>query len=256
MNGLFAMAVEQESSCCTLNETDLVRALIERGIGPEDEIRKALDIFTLHERESWATPPPGFTISDIDPARYKRRLSYLARPLLRSRQNDITWGPRHVLESLTHLLGMLVMGRMPHANLKSKRMLEYWGEARNEIGKKFELQVAEALGGSRRFALHRSVGIGPGERFQHDIELGDFDVLACDTEHAVIYALECKATDFGRSPGEISQEADGLLRGDRRKSEPSRVEARQRMRSHGSKSIGTLLETGSRCPLGLGASFR
>jgi hypothetical protein len=107
-----------------------------------------------------------------------------------ARGSEIPWGPRHLLQNLTHLLGMLILGRVPHANLKSKRMLEYCGAARHEIGKKFEVQVFEALQGSTSLVLYRSIGIGPGEYFQHDVELGDFDVLACDPENAVMYPLE------------------------------------------------------------------
>lgn len=229
MNALFLIAVERDSSCITLHQVELVQILGERGVGSECDIIKVVDLFALDERDSWATPPDGFERSDIDPARYKRRLSYLTRPLIRSRQLSVTWGPRHVLQSWEHLLGMLVLGRMPHANLRSKAMLEYWGIVRNEIGKSFERSVAEALQKATRMALHRNLGIGPGERFPHASDLGDFDVLMCDVERRALFCLECKATDFGRSPAEISQEADSFLRGERgKKSEPSRVEAHQR----------------------------
>ena len=186
-------------------------------------------MFAFDERESWEAPPSGFDFADIDPARFKRRLSHLARPLLRSQQRYVTWGPRHVMRSLTHMLGMSVLGRLPHGHLRSKLMLAYWGEARNEIGKRFEGQVFDSLRTAGRFVLHRALGIGPTRRFRNVVELGDFDIVACDLERAVLFALECKATDFGRSPGEISQEADSLLRGDRQKSASiSRVDAHQR----------------------------
>lgn len=214
-NVLIKIGLEQGSSYACLRMSELI-GKIEKELDWEDKhFQTAINVFSLKKRNKWEIPPEGFEKSDIWPWRYNRALSYLRRPLIivSEPENDptILWGFRHVDESQRFLINLVMTGQYKTDKDTSKKMNALIGGIRKERGNKFTKKVKNWFEKNTQFKIYSEVFIGPKEVLESNINLGDIDILAIDTENNCIFSIECKHIFYGRNPSEIKNEIERFL---------------------------------------------
>jgi len=95
---LMDLAVECDSVIVETTLGDLkTRLTTARGLSP-DASEAFVRTFSIFHRPAWDKPPPGFRNRDLNPWRFRRRLSATARPILVFGEEDddeVLWGPVH-----------------------------------------------------------------------------------------------------------------------------------------------------------------
>ncbi len=206
---------EQETAAPQLSLSELKRKLKEVLGWPPAQLDEAIDLFSLKPRARWDSAPSGFREADIWPWRYRRRLSYVRKPLVIGPDSDgnptVFWGPRHSERSCIQLFSLVMSGRYRLHGSSSPEMIELLGRIGNRQGKEFTRQAAEWFRQTVPWQTHVNVPIRPGELLGSRTDLGDIDILLVDTEGNRVFSLECKNINYGRSPREIKNEIDRLI---------------------------------------------
>lgn len=190
----------------------------------ENEVNHVMNSWTLTSRPSLLKPPKHFKNRDLQPWRFNRGLSYLARPLI-LKNDQLYWGSRNVVTAIPLILKLCLDGRY---QARSKELQELMSTATNERGRLFNDHVADKLTLDSRFQVEKNVeSIGgraleanPGE------PLGDIDVLCIDRPRKTLWAIECKSLLASRTPVELANENEKLFDDD--KSFLAKLDARAR----------------------------
>lgn len=204
------------NSCMELEETRLKEILTSiDGIGAND-IKSALDLLTLLERDSIGKPPEGFTANDIFPWRYNRPISYIRRPLVRiSNANKVyyLYGYRHLIQFVENLMSLLYSSKLPGA--KSEEMISWLAGASGKKGNPFREEVKIWFEQHSHFqVIPHEVQMdrnAPKGHIQADKHYGDIDLLVIDHSDKIIYPIECKNIQGGRNVHEMKVEMDDYL---------------------------------------------
>jgi hypothetical protein len=200
---LMDLAIEQDS---VVVETTL--GLIKTRLATKRGLSNAtcdafLRTFALFHRPSWDKPPAGFSNKDINPWRFRRRLSATAKPLLVFGENDedmLFFGAGALGLGFGYVLERSERGHLPQEFFRSKEMKEYIGRVSNERGHDFARSVAD------RFRM-------AGWQTRHEVqmtelggaaELGDVDVLAWKPS-GEIRLIECKRLQLARTVAEVAE---------------------------------------------------
>jgi hypothetical protein len=188
------LAREADVQLITLTKHEAVAQLSDAIGGDVGAVERAVDYLTLGPRNSFLKPPSG-TTRDVQPSRSARRWSYVRRPLLRVDGPDgptLTWGRRHPLASLRVLIGQLLSGRYQHL-AEGSELRAALGQIGSEAGHEFEERVDSLFKARDIKAIIACTSIG-NESLSHtdDGNLGDIDVLACDTRQQTLWVVECK----------------------------------------------------------------
>jgi hypothetical protein len=167
-----------------------------------------LDRFALWPRGSWDETPEGFKKRDWYPWRFGRRLSLVARPLVRLEDDE---NPRYVISP--GLLGMGIaytVARYYEAEVevsecKSTSMRRWINDETNRHGHAFARKVFETMraqGYEARF--EETITALLNEKLEKD--WGDVDVLAWKTGDRNVLAIECKALKNPKTPNEMAEQ--------------------------------------------------
>jgi hypothetical protein len=176
-------------------------------------IELAIKLFSLSPREKWEISPPDFTFEeDISPWKYNRRLSYLRKPIIMGPEpkNDplIFWGPLHVESSFMYLGSIINNGRYTIRNDTSEPMKLLISKIQSTASNKFVKEVEGWLKSNTNYVVASNIFIK--DEYSNE-DLGDIDIIAIDKTKKVIYSIECKKVNFGRTPREISNEIDRFI---------------------------------------------
>jgi len=188
------LAREADAQLMTLTKHQAVAQLSD-AIGKDaGAVERAVDYLTLGPRNSFLQPPSG-TTREVLPSRSARRWSYVRRPLLRIDAPDgptLTWGRRHPLAALRVLIGQLLSGRYQHL-AEGSELRTALGEISSEAGHEFEERVDSLFKAGDMKTIIDCTSIG-NESLRHtdDGDLGDIDLLACDTRRQTLWVVECK----------------------------------------------------------------
>ncbi|MDE0281019.1 MAG: hypothetical protein OXN16_08045 [Gammaproteobacteria bacterium] len=172
---------------------------------PEDNARKFLDKFTLSTRRRWEKPPIGFDVDDIEPWRFGRRLSFVARPILKVDESDdplLIIAPSALRKGFIYVLDGAYRGRLKQSFFQSEELRDtWWGKASE--GHSFNDDVAQRLAGA---GWQTRGNIGLPELLNRKIEkdYGDVDVLAWRQDRKEVFVIECKDLSFARNYSEIA----------------------------------------------------
>jgi len=188
------LAREADVQLITLTKHQAVAQLSDAIGGDVGAVERAVDYLTLGPRNSFLQPPSG-TTREVLPSRSARRWSYVRRPFLRVDEPDgpkLTWGRRHPLAALRVLIGQLLSGRYQHL-AEGSELRSALGEISSEAGHEFEERVDSLFKARAIETIIACTSIG-NESLRHtdDGDLGDIDVLACDTRHQTLWVVECK----------------------------------------------------------------
>jgi hypothetical protein len=200
-----AEGMSDERLVISRTNEQLRRSLAAKGGLSAEKTELLLRNFALWPRGSWERTPPGFSAKDWYPWRYRRRLSLLARPLVRTGEaatDNVIFAPGLVRDCVEMLLIRLLSGRLPAEGFHSTAMRSWIGEITRRRGDEFEQQVGAEL---RKLGFKAIVSQSMAV-FGADESYGDVDVFAWRIGARDIFAIECKRLRAAKTVAEIGEQ--------------------------------------------------
>ncbi len=202
---LMDLAVEQNSVIVQTTLGELRKRLIQvRGLSSE-ACESYLKTFGLFHRPAWEQPPVGFNNKDLEPWRFRRRLSATVRPLFIFGEEDsdaVLFGAGGLQLGFAYLLERAEAGQLPGRFFVTGAMKQYIGAVNDERGHAFANTIAEMLrqqGWQARNEVKMSELGAPQTAAD-----GDIDVLAWKSSGDVLL-IECKRLQLARTVAEIAE---------------------------------------------------
>lgn len=174
----------------------------------EQVVKRVLAELTLVPRPDWDVAPDGFTMKDVVPWRYRRRLSMVSCPILQLEATDdplCVVAPSFMRHAFVYRLDRSYRAEFDESHFTSPAMRRWIGSRRNEAGHRFNREVGDEL---ERHGWRCKTGITPSA-LGIDIEgkdYGDVDVLAWHAVQKRVVAIECKDVIFAKTPGEVARQ--------------------------------------------------
>jgi hypothetical protein len=202
---LVRKAHESADRVVDINVTELLSLLHTAGVDPPAS-EHMLESLVLSPRDSWALPPEGFALRDVEPWHFGRRLSMIRRPLLslsgsRSSNAQITYGAGLVHNAFSFTVTSTHSGTMSERSFTSARMQRWIGGVNNKNGTEFNETVRQIV---------RSAGLCARSSVQmteFGVDgMGDIDVLAWTQLGDAALVIECKHLRFARTVGEVGEQ--------------------------------------------------
>ena len=164
-----------------------------------------LSQFSLRSRLRWQEPPDGFSLKDIYPWRFGRRLSYMTRPILMLDDADevaLMVAPGALRQSLTYVFQGARIGRLDRSFFRTSGMKDSWlGKARE--GHSFNVTAASKLS-EANWTVRQNLGLPELLNRRLERDWGDIDVLAWREDRETVLAIECKDLAPARNYSEIA----------------------------------------------------
>ena len=149
--------------------------------------------FLLQTRERWESVPRKFSVKDIYPWRFGRRLSFLTRPILQVDEDAdplLVIAPSELRLGFAYVLSGTKSGRLDQSFYRTRRMRNiYWGKASE--GHTFNLEVSRVLK-EANWCVRANIRLPEVCNRKLDKELGDIDVLAWKGNKKQLLVVECK----------------------------------------------------------------
>lgn len=205
---LAKVALEDRRALYEQSETDLIKLISETQELSKPETETLISKLSLCPRDSWDSQfPAGFSGRDIWPWRFRRKLSLIARPLVRLAEGrDATFvvSPGLVEEAVRYLLDGTLRGDFPPEYYQTSEMRSWIGRARHERGRAFEEHVRTRF---EELHYHARSGVQMSElgTKKEEGDLGDVDVLAW-SDDGTIFVVECKSLQFAKTVSEIGEQ--------------------------------------------------
>lgn len=184
-------------------------------------VDRLLERIALFERPEWRVVPEGFDDRDRQPWRFRRRLSVIRRPILRTgAQGDECFyiAPGMVRDAFGYIAGNYLRGDFPPHQLGAG--MKAWAARQADTrGAEFTRSVAaslEALGWKTQTEVKITKILGR----RLDRDYGDVDVLAWREADDAILIIECKDVQFRKTYGEICEQLADFRGGLRRDGKP------------------------------------
>lgn len=200
---LMDLAVESETIVVETTLSD-IKTRLTSGRGLSSDASEAfIRTFSIFHRPAWDRPPPGFRNKDINPWRFRRRLSATARPILVFGEQDddkVLFGAGVLRLGFAYLLERSERGHLPQEFFASAEMKRYIGAVNSERGHEFARKVADQFRDdgweARNEVQMTELGGSAG--------LGDVDVLAWKST-GEIQVIECKRLQLARTVAEVAE---------------------------------------------------
>jgi hypothetical protein len=205
------LSLDAERAVISFEVADAVAELSQASGYPPDLVHQVVDELSLHRRDDFLAPPGPFRRTDVFPWRYNRRLSLLRRPFVIRRSPagmEVVFGRRALHETGNYLMELIGTSRLRPA---SREMAVLMGAFSTQRGKEFNERVVAGLAAVLGTAVRSGVKKVSGRRLAADAnDLGDIDALGADVRTGLIWAVECKALSWSRTPHEIASEIKDL----------------------------------------------
>ena len=202
---LQALAVEQQTYVISMNRSSIEERLAKEPHAINgSELASFLSCFGLFARDSWDTKPARpFTMSDIWPWIFERRLSLMLRPILITEQKDdplLIYGVRQIDMGVRYAAILFETGDWPKSKLTTSQARAFVDAESNRRGLAFEVEIASLVREAGWTAIEQVSmrRLGASER------LGNLDVLAISPDENRWLILECKWFGAARTPREIA----------------------------------------------------
>ena len=182
---------------------DLMKWLHEDHRYSSDIVMSLLSSLGIFHRNQWDSPPEGFSMKDILPWRYNRRLSFVFRPILidgLTPESRLYYIANRIAMGLALLIDRLTEGHFPQEFASSEEMRSYLGRVDFQKGSEFEDQVAAEFE-STDWHVRKRVAMS---EFGSNVDLGDVDVLAWRSS-GLLMVVECKRLKLARTVKEIAE---------------------------------------------------
>ena len=188
----------------TIPRSELIAARFEDA--PVAGADKLVEAWSLAPRAHWRDIPEDFDKRDINPWRFRRRLTTLRRPFIQLDETDdptMLVAPGFVRDAFGYMLRNFYRGDFPPRQLKPL-MLVWTGKTADDQGRKFTKKVANRLT-ELGWQTDTEVKITKLLRQGFDRDYGDVDVLAWNDTGRVLI-IECKDVQHRKSFGEIAEQ--------------------------------------------------
>ncbi len=211
-----------------------------------DKVDAFLNMFVLEQRDSWESLPIGFARKEIEPWHHKRSLSLAFKPIV-SQQDDLIIGVKTLFQSYLYLLTGIHNGRIREELFKSTEMKAYSENIIKQLSCDFVELVQNRINQLNPDLIIAGTDLVINKNgdieIPCDLGLGDIDVLAYDNNLKIVYSIECKRINFGRTPTEIRNERERFIRDSRNKSSwISKHRRRHQWMSYNKEAIRSYLE--------------
>jgi hypothetical protein len=200
-------AVNKQKIVDDITLKDMEHLLVSRAGLTSAHVDAFVRNFCFAPRERWDFAPIGFVDKDWFPWRFRRRLSLMARPIVRTglaEHDPLFYAPGLVRDGFANLVVGSHSGGFNAEYFASVRMRAWIGAINNKKGHEFNEQVAEEF---RKLNFQARASVQMAEfNVAHEMgDLGDIDVLAWSTSGPV-YIVECKNLRFAMTVGEIADQ--------------------------------------------------
>lgn len=211
-DALQAMAVQRNSdfACIPLDE---LKVILGKGGKPIDgaTLDLFLNAFALAPRLTWdGKPPKPYTLNDVFPWFFERRLSLMLRPVMTFKDTNsrimILFGVRQIGMGVQYASYLLEKGDWPPERLVSAEARAWIDLEGNRRGTAFEDEIHDTFQ-KAGWQAFKAVAMA---RFGASKELGDVDVLAVSPDGAQWRVVECKWFGAARTPREIDNWLQGF----------------------------------------------
>ncbi|MDX1914049.1 MAG: hypothetical protein SFU55_00565 [Methylophilus sp.] len=202
---LMDIVVEQKSIIVQVTRMELMEKFTQKRGLSITASENFLKMVGLRHRSTWITPPDGYSNKDLEPWRYRRRLSLTVKPVLIFGESDsdiVLYGAGLVQQGFAYLLRRSERGHLPDKFFMTQEMKQYIGSVNNERGHAFARRVADKLselGWQVRNEVNMSELGAPKKEAD-----GDIDVLAWKPSGEVLL-IECKRLQLARTVAEIAE---------------------------------------------------
>ena len=202
-------AIKSNAPILRMKYSELLNPKTNIGTLSEQTAKTIIDELALKPRNSWSEVPEEFLQSDIDPWKFKRRLSVLRKPLIQLDEEDdpsFMIAPGIIRESFRYQFDRYYEGEFPMRQLVGEAMRTWKSHhIDGKVGEKFEKEVLSKVKELRWEAKH-SVNIT--EIFGKKLEknYGEIDILAWKPEANEVTIIECKDVQHRKTSGEIAEQ--------------------------------------------------
>jgi hypothetical protein len=210
MDVLLSAGLSDADDVVVVAESSVFEAFT-RELGWEEAKGKALlSVSTIEPRPDFLSPG-----ADCYPWRFNRDRSYLRRPLIvrgGPGAREVLFGTRRLAEARSYWIDLLRSGRFKAASTPLKKLM---GAMRQDENRAFEQFVAFQLRAGGFEHVQASVRRFGGKRLlaRDGADLGDIDAIGASVRTRTIVVVEAKDFETARTPAELANEADDLVRG-------------------------------------------
>ena len=195
--------IAENTAVFSITREEFINLACLKGVEKEP-VKKFLDQFALKTRERWDRPPDGFDIDDIEPWRFGRRLSFVARPILQVDKDNsasLVVAPNALRRGFGYIVAGAYKGTLKQSFFQSRVMKDdWWGKASE--GHSFNAEVAHRLSGEG-WETRENIGLPEILNAQIVQNYGDVDVLAWKEGRNDVLVIECKNLTFTRNYSEL-----------------------------------------------------
>ncbi len=164
----------------------------------------------MPSRVGWDDLPAGASTNDFDLAKFDRRFSLIARPIIAlSGKSDpeLVFAPALIERAIIHNMAGALSGTLQNDFWQSDTMRRFASSAGGEAGIAFNGRVAEAL---KNLQLRAWPSAKPSwclnQRATEELKaLGDIDVLAAGPGGSCVWVIEAKDLKLCRTLGEAAR---------------------------------------------------
>lgn len=204
IGALEGKGIENHTTILAITQSEYFAAVCSKEIS-ENTARRFLEQFSLTTRQRWEKPPEGFDVDDIEPWRFGRRLSFVARPILQVEESDdplLIIAPSALRKGFVYILDGAYTGRLKQSFFQSVEMRDTWWGKANE-GHSFNAEVARRLSDAG-WEIRENIGLPELLNRKMKQDFGDVDVLAWREDRREVLVIECKDLSFARNYSEMA----------------------------------------------------
>lgn len=180
----------------------------------DQDFKRLIDRLTMPSRSSWQDLLPGMTTADLDAAKFDRRFSPIARPLISLNSGDdplLAIAPSVVERSLSHNISGAYSGTLQNEFWQSEEMRRYASMRGAASGLEFNEEVARSVA---RLGLKAWPSMALSDCLNQKNtnalkKLGDLDVLAVTPNGKDAWVIEAKELKLCRTLGEAARRLSG-----------------------------------------------
>lgn len=179
--------------------------------------RTIVTALSLLPRPSWRQVPEGYDALEIASWRFRRRLSFLRRPLLQMTDEadpPMLCAPGPVREGFVSMVGNYYYAGYSNKYL-GPAMRKYAGHASLRDGHAFNA-IANAKMRALGWQTHPEITVARVLARKLERNYGDVDILAWDPDSHRVLVMECKDLQFLKTYGEIAEQLTDFAGGTNR----------------------------------------
>lgn len=203
LDAIEGKAIQERAPILRLRRSEFL--LMFEGVLEQEKLIRFIGQYELAPRPHWDKPPPGFRLQEIFPWRFGRRLSLVARPIIRMDDSEdplLVIAPSMLRRGVLYVLGSAYQGTLDQSFFVSDPMRKEWRGRAGE-GHTFNHKAARNFE-EAGWAVREGIGLPEILKRSIDRDFGDIDILAWKSGSNLICVGECKDLSIARNYSEIA----------------------------------------------------